>query len=350
MKNLVCVGSLLFFVSFISGCGPKESDIDRIQWFTMGTIAAVQSTDSDTLPKARDVSQTIYEAIEKRFSAWNDASELAVVNASAGNGKPCAVSDEFFTLATNAWAFCRASDGAFNPLVGSIMKVWGFNGAKTVLHLPTSEALEQAVALADWHKVVWTNQTVLLPDPGMKLDFGAIAKGYAVDVVFEKLRSAGYTNLLVDLGGNLRATGEAAPRRGGWRVGIRDPFKKYGILATFLLKPGEATATSGNYERFVTIEGQRYAHIMDARHAMPVRGMAGVTVVAPTALLADGLSTTLFVLGPNAGAKLLKNYPGCDAVWIPDASGKVILLATANMAKRINPIGKTDFTLSVVNP
>jgi len=180
----------------------------------------------------------------------------------------------------------------------------------------------------------------------MSLDLGAIAKGYAVDVAYDALKAAGHTNLLIDLGGDLRAMGEAAPGRGGWRTGIRNPFRHGENIAQFLLADGEGVATSGNYERFVEIEGIRYAHIMDARTAMPVTGMASVTVIAPTSMLADGLSTTLFVLGVERGAEFLKDYPGSEAVWIPDTPEQPVMLATPGFASRLN--GNTRTPVQIV--
>jgi thiamine biosynthesis lipoprotein ApbE len=116
------------------------------------------------------------------------------------------------------------------------------------------------------------------------------------------------------------------------------------------LKPGEAVATSGNYERFVEIDHVRYAHIMDARTGRPVKGIAGVTVVAPSAMLADGLSTTLFVLGPEAGFQFLERYPGCEAVWIRDTPESPEILCTPGIALRLRPIGKKSLIVRTVTP
>jgi thiamine biosynthesis lipoprotein len=169
----------------------------------------------------------------------------------------------------------------------------------------------------------------------MQLDFGAIAKGYAVDQVWQTARERGLSNALIDLGGNLRAMGEAKPGRGGWLTGVRDPFTDSRLIARVLLYDGEAIATSGNYERFVEINGQRCAHIIDGRTAMPVTGMAGVTVVAPDAATADALSTALFILSIEKGKALLKeHYPDALALWIPDAQ-PLQIITTDKMEQRL---------------
>ena len=160
------------------------------------------------------------------------------------------------------------------------------------------------------------------------MDLGAVAKGFAVDRAWEAL--GGKIDLLLDLGGNLRAFG------GNWRTGVRNPFEQDKLAAAFDLRPGEAVATSGNYERFVERDGVRYSHILDARTGKPTTGIAGVTVVAASAMLADGLSTTLFVLGPEAGMEFLeRHYPGTAALWIPDTPDQPKIIATLQMAARL---------------
>ena len=167
-------------------------------------------------------------------------------------------------------------------------------------------------------------------------DLGAIAKGFAVDAACRALPAdLPFAGLLVDLGGNLRAMG------GTWRTGIRNPFGD-GYAAVVTLAEGESVATSGNYERFVERDGVRYSHILDGRTGEPVTGIAGVTVVTPPALgatLADGLSTTLFVLGPKEGARFLREhaeaYGAAQALWIPDTPAEPEILATPELAARL---------------
>ena len=341
------------FCLLSSGCRPAQEPL-RVQWLTMGTVAAVQCANHAAAPQARDIAQTAFEDLDRELSAWKSDSVLMAVNRAAGGAEPVPISRSFDTLLRFSLTVCEESDGAFNPLIGPVMRVWGFNGAAARTTPPGADELRAAAALADWRSVEFvalTNGTaVRLRTPGMQLDLGAIAKGYAVDIAWERLTAAGHTNLLIDLGGNLRVIGEAAPGRGGWRTGVRNPFEGGGLIGKFLMRDGEAVATSGNYERFVEIEGVRYAHIMDPRTGTPVTGMAGTTAVAPTAVLADALSTTLFILGPQRGTALLRNHPGCDALWIPDTPTNLTIYATSGMAKRLTPIGNTPYTLKVIGP
>lgn len=318
----------------------------------MGTIAAIQASTQEDAQRARDLVQPIFTQINNRFSTWQDDTELTAINRAAGTETPTTLSPEMKTVIASALTIARESDGAFNPLVGALMVAWGFGNGGTPSEPPSQEALQTATLLADWRTLRFTSETspatLYLPRKGMKLDFGAIAKGYAVDIAYEKLAQAGYTNILIDLGGNLRAIGEATSGRGGWRTGIKNPFAEEICIAQFLLTNGEAVATSGNYERFVEIQGVRYAHIMDARTGKPVKGIAGVTVVAPTAMLADVLSTTLFVLGPEKGRELLKRHPDCEAVWIPDTPEQVTLLCTPSIAKRLTLTGCNPLNIKVL--
>ena len=184
----------------------------------------------------------------------------------------------------------RQSDGAFDPVIGEALRRTGFTRVSNV-------------------------------------DLGAVAKGFAVDRAWEKLKDG---DLLLDLGGNLRVVG------GTWRTGVRNPFGP-GYAAVIALTNGEAIATSGNYERFVEKNGVRYSHILDGRTGESVTGIAGVTVVAPSAMLADGLSTTLFVLGPKDGIRFLKTWsPDVPALWIPDTPDAPEIIATEAMAVRLS--------------
>lgn len=268
----------------------------RAQWPVMGTVAGLvfRGGGAATHEKARTTVQRTWETLNQRLSAWRTDSELCRLAPRLATDGAAALPDvpaDVRPCYTLAFDLQRQSGGAFNPVIGEALQRIGFSRQTPV-------------------------------------DLGAVAKGFAVDVAYEALDGA--CDMLLDLGGNLRA------RAGTWHTGVRDPFHADAYLAAFDLKPGEAVATSGNYERFIERDGKRISHILDARTGQPMTGIAGVTVLAGTAMLADGLSTTLFVLGPEAGTAFLKrHYPGTAALWIPDTPDKPVLKVTVAMATRL---------------
>lgn len=330
---------ILLLIIFTSGCEKQPARINRLEWPTMGTIAAVQSIDIDTAQQLREIAIDEFKTIEKELSSWNKESTLSIINHRSGSDTPTPVSESFFDILNISTTISRQSNGAFSPLLGPVLHAWGFGNVTTPMTPPAETTLDQALQLTDLSDIriatLTGTHTVQLTHKDMELDFGAVAKGYAVDLVWGKAKEKHITNALIDLGGNLRALGEARPGRGGWLTGVKDPFNKNNLIAKLLILDGEAISTSGNYERFVKINGERYAHIIDGRTAMPVKGMAGVTVVSPDAATADALSTTLFVLGVDEGMKLIrKHYPNSLALWIPDSKPAEII-ATDKMEKRL---------------
>lgn len=312
----------------------------RVQWPVMGTIAAVSApaADAANLPSLRDPVQAVFAEYERHFSIFRPESDLSRVNLAAGNGACLELRPDVAQVLHVALQLSRDSGGVFDPTIGPLMAAWGFRGGG-VRHVPDAVALSLARAQVSWTHVLWdasASNRVRLARTGMRLDLGGLAKGAAVDAAYDRLRIAGCTRFLVDLGGNLRAAGEAADGRGGWRVGIRDPFHPGEILGSLLLTNGESVATSGNYERFVELDGHRYAHILDPRTSRPAEGVAGVTVLAPSGIQCDGLSATLFILGPVAGRKFLEKRPGCEAFWVMDATNAPCF-ATAAWARRFAP-------------
>ena len=276
----------------------------RVEWPVMGTLAGLTFRGGDAAAQdaVRETVQRTYTHLEQLLSAWNPDSELCrLVRADDANAFARA-SPEARPCYRAALDLAAASGNAFNPRVGARMRELGFSHGQHFC----------------------------------EFDLGAIAKGFAVDAACRALPpDIPCAGLLVDLGGNLRAV------RGSWRTGVRNPFGN-GYAAVVTLTDGESVATSGNYERFVERDGVRYSHILDGRTGEPVSGIAGVTVVTPPALgatLADGLSTTLFVLGPKEGARFLREhaeaYGAAQALWIPDTPEKPEILATPEMAARL---------------
>lgn len=331
MKRFLPVILVLLLVS----CIKKQPMYRREAWLTMGTTAALQLPCDSSFAPLRKTSEQVYEEITKNFSAWDSSSVLSQVNHAAGQDF-IAVPQAFSSLLERTLKVSEQCGGAFNPLVGPLIDCWGFHGRKTgKLTEPTSEQLQKIMPLIQLNQIVLKDQQIKLNLKGMSLDLGGVAKGYAVDRVWDRFKEKNVKSALIDLGGNLRCIGEPVPGKGGWKTAIRNPFCRHEQAGSFLLRSGEAVATSGNYERFVKIGEKRYAHILDPRTGFPVEGTASVTVISPTAEEADILSTTLFVLGQKEGVRFVQKYaPECDVIWIPDTPESPTLYCSEGMKKR----------------
>jgi len=254
------------------------------------------------------------QALEAELSIYRSDSAVSRLNSVAGV-RPLEVPEHTRRLLELSKAYGDLTSGAFDITVGPVVDLWRPVKGRTP-SLPSDEALKEALARVGFRQIQITGGSAFLPAKGMRVDLGGIGKGYAVDFAWERSRSQGTSNFMFDLGGNIRVSGEAQPGV-AWAIAIRDPFNKASTLAKIEMPDEWALATSGQYERFVEIEGRRYGHIIDPRTGYPAVGLAGVTVLAPNATMADALSTGLFVLGPKAGIPILKKTRA-EAVFIPD--------------------------------
>jgi thiamine biosynthesis lipoprotein len=260
------------------------------------------------------------EALMSRFIPTSDVSR---VNQAAG-AEPVQVSEEAFMLIERALEWSEASGGAFDVTIGPVVDAWGFGGDDP--RVPDPDALAKAVALVSFRAIELdpVRKTVRLATPGMCLDLGGIAKGYAADRAAAVLRERGVKHALIDAGGNIVAVG-SRPDGTPWHIGIRDPR---GSSPTDTIGPvvevsDAAVVTSGDYERFFIAEGQRYHHIFDPKTGMPANLAESVTIVAPNSLDADALSTAVFVLGPSEGLKILEGLEGVSAMVV-DSRGQLV--------------------------
>jgi FAD:protein FMN transferase len=313
-----CAMTLLVLAALNCGCA-RGRDPVRAQGLAMGTFTtlAVPRADAARLAEAAAVLRETFETLEAALSVYRPESDLARVNRAAGDA-PVPIAPLTRAAVTAAMHYAEQTGGAFDPTVGPLLELWGFRGGAAPEHVPPPAARTAALDRVGVAGVRLDGNTLGLAAAGMALDLGGVAKGWAVDRAYTALQALDLSGFMLNLGGNIRVAGEAAPGR-PWTVGIRDPFQADRLLGTLRLADGMAVATSGHYERFVEIDGVRYAHIMDPRTGFPVRGMAGVTVMARTAADADALSTALFVAGMESGAALLTRFSGAHAVFVPDA-------------------------------
>lgn len=294
----------------------------------MGTYATVTVPDPDRarLASYADAARAAFHDIDEAMSLFKPDSELSRLNRAAGSGT-VTVSAPTLAVLQQAIAYAQLSGGCFDPTVGPLMLLWGFHGGVKPEKPIDEDRVQSVKQFVGYNHIILSNETrsVALDRAGMVLDLGGVAKGYAVDVAYERLQAMGAKHLMIDLGGNIRCGG--SPRgREPWTIGIRNPFNRSEIVGTLQLTNGMAVATSGNYERFVMIDGKRYAHIMDPRTGRPVTGMAAVTVVAPKAIYADGASSMLFVLGIEQAKPVLGLLKDREALFIPDEQPMRIMI------------------------
>jgi thiamine biosynthesis lipoprotein len=236
--------------------------------------------------------------IERKYSRFRDDSVVAAINRAAG-GAPVAIDAETAALMGYAKTCFDQSEGRFDITAGALQRAWDF--ARKPARRPEAAALRDALAQVGFGDVEWDASRVRLPRAGMAIDFGGIGKEYAADRVATIAQEAGARHGLVNLGGDVRAWG-ARPDGSAWRVGIRHPRETHALASVDLVDG--AVATSGDYERFVEIDGVRHCHIIDATTGAPVRAWQSVSVLAPLAIVAGSYATIAMLMRERAPAFL----------------------------------------------
>lgn len=311
---------------------------------TLGTLALVTADSAASSPVATRALEVFLE-VDARLSNWDPQSELSRANA-AFDTSEVALSVEAAEVVASALRIAQESSGAFDPTVEPLVRLWGFlDGTPRV---PNAEDVTRTLARTghDHVQIAPDGRTVATGRPGLRLDLGGIAKGYAVDRAIEVLAAAGIEHALVDLSGNMRALGHP-PGRASWTLGVRDPEPSDdGTLHWFasLRLEQDAVATSGNYEQFIDRDGRRYGHVLDPRTGWPVEGLDAVTVLAPTAMLADGWATALLVLGPERARALATARGDLAVILVQSAeSGRRVVWVESSLAGRFDlVIGAED--------
>jgi len=254
--------------------------------------------------------------IDDLMSTYKPDSELSRVNTNAASG-PVTVSRELLGLVSNALAFSEITGGAFDITYASAGRYYDYReGLK-----PTTAQLEAALPAINYRHVRLdlAGSTIRFAHPGVTIDLGGIAKGYAVDRAIGILRAAGVVNALVSAGGDTRVIGERWGR--SWKVGIRDPRKRDGVVTMIPLKD-LAISTSGDYERYFEEDGVRYHHILNPGTGQSTSAVHSASIIGSNATSTDALSTSLFVMGVEKGLQLIDSLPDTEAVII-DNQGRM---------------------------
>lgn len=327
-RRMRCAGLL----ALLAACAPRSADPAPVTraWPVMGTLLEITVWEADTAraQAAIAAARAAVFRVDTLMSVYKPESDLSVVNRRAGTDTATLVDAETVFVLREALRLAEESDGALDVTVGPLVSAWGFHRGRG--EIPPAAVRESLAPLVGWRQVQLDagSRRVRLPRRGMRLDFGGIAKGYALDRGIAALRAAGITRGMVDLGGNFRVYGPAP--EGRWSVGLRDPRDPEEMFAVVRLDSG-AVGTSGDYEQFFVHQGVRYSHIFDPRTGRPGRGIAAVSVIAPTGLASDALSKPLFLMGPDEGCRYAGRHAGVEAVWVRDPGAEVDVIDPGNV-------------------
>lgn len=325
--------SLILTIPFYSAAQlPAESKTSK-GFSAMGTRFNVTLTlDSDQQDSAQiflELAEAEVRRIENLISSWSENSETWAVNHAFGNG-PERVSAELFQLVERSLKISKITDGAFDISFASIDPIWKFDGSMN--QIPDSAAVSESRNRIDHTQIHLDaeHRSIQLGSKGLKIGFGGIGKGYAADQVKKILTSVGVKRGSVDAGGDVLVWSDSDDRP--WTVGIQNPTISDKAIIGDLQLTNMAVATSGDYERFVEIDGQRFAHIIDPRTGWPVQGVASVSVVCQSAEMADALATAVFVMGRNAGLNLIGQLSEVECIFI-DSAGNISTTPGIQFAK-----------------
>lgn len=317
-----CALIALFLATFLSSCSafsPRE--VSRSD-FVLGTACSVRLVGGGD-QKLLDAVFERLKRIEDELSVSKPGSQIDAVNAAAGTS-PVAVGPDALAIVKRDLDLSAWSDGAFDPSVGPLVKLWGIGTDHA--RLPEPREIAAAKGLVGWKGIVLDEAkgTVFLRRKGMALDLGSTSKGYAADEVAKLIRAARVKGAVIDLGGNVLVVG-SRPDGKAWRIGLQNPFSaERGAYLGVASLVDKTMVTSGVYERFFIKDGKRYHHILDTRTGYPVdNGLMSVTIITPKSFDADGFTTTIFALGRKRGMELAAEK-GIDVIVV-DQDRKVYM-------------------------
>jgi thiamine biosynthesis lipoprotein len=254
--------------------------------------------------------------IEKLFTTFSSDSQTSLINDNAGI-QPVKVEKEVYGLIERSIAISKITQGAFDITYGSIDKsLWNFD--KKMTSLPSKEEALKMVHLINYNNIILDpdTKTVFLKEKGMRIGFGGIGKGYAAEMAKAALLQQGVTSGIINASGDLTAWGQQPDGR-PWRIGISNPDRPQDIFS-YLDISGKAVATSGNYEKYIMIDGKKYSHTIDPKTGLPISGIKSVTVISSNAEFADAMATPIAVMGIKAGIYLIDQIPDLHCIIIDD--------------------------------
>ncbi len=318
-KSGIC---LVLVALFLGSCSApeKKTTVYREQRILMGTLVCLTSSGVEE-SRAKKVFSEAFDLATRLEGLFSRKSkEIKALQNGAGSGVFSDISPEILYVIKKAKYYHRISKGMFDITILPVLELWGFadtfDGNNEGYELPKDSRIKGLLPLVDANKLHYDEiqKKAYLEKKGMKLDLGGISKGFIIDRVSDYLKSKGVTNFIIDAGGDMMVSGKKEEKK-EWKIGIQDPWDQRSIAAS-LISPDMAVATSGNYQRYFIKDNRRYHHIISPKTGYPAGEISSVTVVANTALDADSLATTAFLLGAKEGMKLIENLPNVEGIII----------------------------------
>ncbi len=254
--------------------------------------------------------------IERLFTTYNDTSQTNLINQNAGI-EPVSVDKEVFDLIERSIGISKITQGAFDISYGSIDKsLWNFD--KTMTALPPAEQAQKMVYLINYNNIILdkNNTSVFLKEKGMRIGFGGIGKGYAAEMAKQILIKNKVTSGIINASGDLTTWG-TQPNGKQWTIGIANPDQPTSAFS-FIEISNKAVATSGNYEKYIMIDGKKYSHTIDPKTGLPISGIKSVTIISSNAEFADAMATPIAIMGIKAGLFLIDQIPDLYCIIIDD--------------------------------
>ena len=306
---------ILFAIGFfIARMGSKEIHLVNRSRILLGTVVEIQARDKDRKKAETSIEKALNEIkrIDDLFSTYNEDSPIWKLN--HNKDTLINVDPEIFSLMALCDSIYNLTYGSFDVSLNKLITTWGFDSDDPFL--PADDKLSSVLLNSGWNNIKLLEENSFKRSTGTEINFGAIAKGYAVDKAVNVLIKLGINSALVNAGGEIKTIGD------DWVIGIQHPENKNLIIEK--VKPcGMSVATSGDYEKYFELNGKRYHHILNPKTGYPADSLISVTVLNKSCTIADALATAVFVLGQSKGLRLIESLPETEVMIIDNQMNKI---------------------------
>lgn len=317
VKLLIMTVSMTVVLFLIPDC-PRDTRLPQAGGPAMGTTWRLTLAKGDARA-ASQIVQARLEALEAMFTNWSEDSAVSRFNASRSTDW-LPVPRELAEVMTFAQRLSKETNGAFDVTASPLIELWGFGVQKSTHTIPSDDAITTAKARVGWQKVEVQLEPPMLrkTQADVEINVSSLVEGYAVDDLVKRLRDAGHTDFLLDVGGELYASG-MKPDGSPWQVGVQQPDAEKGVVTGALAIQDKALSTSGTYRQYFEVDGKRYPHVLDARTGRPAaHPLVSVSVIADSCFEADSWTTALLILGLKEGKETAARL-GIDALFLEES-------------------------------